>query len=163
MSTRLLWGLGLLMLAVAFVISIIGTGPVRPSTRAKTFATIRNCYWFLGGTVEERSNNLHRLAMLEQKGRDLPSAIAQLYYRPFDESVWTNGFEITNVVLDPWHEPLMVCWRSKISEKASPELLNEHPVLLIWSKGANRSNEWGHGDDVFLPGDDDHFVRIPTR
>jgi hypothetical protein len=55
------------------------------------------------------------------------------------------------VVLDAWKRPLQIMTKSNLLTlpNVSSTLLSKTNQMLIWSIGANGSNEFGNGDDVF--------------
>ena len=126
--------------------------PARPSPKGKTLAQIRGCYAELRSRNGGESNSLAFMASAEGRGYGLSTALAFIRFnRDLDPNGLTNASrEVSQSILDYWRQPLMVSWRSNIVEKAAAKLLDEHPYLIIWSKGANQSNEWGHGDDLFI-------------
>jgi hypothetical protein len=142
------------VLGILIILPMLDGGPVEPSPRSKTIGEIRKCYLLLGLDAETQSNNLERIAVAQQHWEDLPGAIVSvLYKRGSDQTRFTNSsgpFSAINLPLDSWEQPLMVSWRSNILDKASRRLLEEHFSLIIWSKGPNRSNELGSGDDIFI-------------
>ena len=140
-------GVGVAFLILAATLS----QTVRPSPEARTVARIRECYAALADT-----NNLERLGLCLQEGYDLPSALAMmLHTQGLELAITSNipaGRHGTSALLDAWREPLMVYWKTNLSPGAAQGLRKEHSVLIIWSKGPNRSNEWGAADDIFLRG-----------
>lgn len=67
------------------------------------------------------------------------------------------------IVVDAWGRPLNFKLRSNEDLKISRELLNELKEgdtndVIVWSSGANGTNEYGSGDDVFPTN-----VFIPSR
>ena len=63
-----------------------------------------------------------------------------------------NIGERTNV-LDAWGQPLQIMIKSNLLtiSNVSPKLLAKTNEIIIWSIGPNKSNEFGNGDDIFIP------------
>lgn len=57
------------------------------------------------------------------------------------------------IVLDGWGRPLQVIARDNLVNirDASGPLLRKTNSVVIWSFGRNGTNEYGNGDDIFLP------------
>jgi hypothetical protein len=150
MSSRVCWCLVVLCIAVLVSALLRETGP---SPRGKTLARIDYCYFVLDASAEARSNCVHQLLSAQSRGEDLSTALASIIYAVRSgqaiQAVASHAPQPVFRNIDGWNEPLLVSWRTNLLEKASPMLLMEHSLLIIWSKGENRSNEWGYGDDVF--------------
>lgn len=56
------------------------------------------------------------------------------------------------VVLDAWGQPLQIEAKSNLVtlSKVSSQLLSKTNAIVIWSRGPNRSNEFGGGDDIAI-------------
>lgn len=56
-------------------------------------------------------------------------------------------------VLDAWGQPLQIMIKSNLLtiSNVSPKLLAKTNEIIIWSIGPNKSNEFGNGDDIFIP------------
>jgi hypothetical protein len=146
-SIRFCWSLAVVLVTGAILISGVYPPSVKASAGAKTTAQIRSLYVTLERKYQTQSNTFYLLSVAERNGVTLPMALSLLLSgKDLNGSAPTNYWPL----LDYWGEPLMVCWRSNILGMASTDLLREHGLLIIWSKGANRSNEWGRGDDVFM-------------
>lgn len=127
---------------------------VRPTPETKTVATIRQCYFSIGQNKSGESGAIEFLAAAERKGIGLSSAVNALRLNlDLTAQDLTNGTRLLrehSPVLDGWREPLLVFWVTNLPSRVSPSLLAEHRTVLIWSKGPNRTNDWGHGDDIFI-------------
>ncbi len=135
------------------LLAILITEPVAchraPSKQVASATLLHQVQLLLRIQVEDAGVTFNEL-LLKKGLTELPlnSAVSRLIQDPIGGKPigYGTGFE---VILDPWGEPLMLALRgSRESARLAPELLQENGLILIWSKGPNRVDENGNGDDV---------------
>jgi len=118
--------------------------PYSYSKSLKTRSSIRNIYYAVLITSNDRKLDLRQLLRITGDNRDMPGLLNE-----FIKNTWSKYSSADLDLIDAWGNPLCAAWRPDISTNASACLLNcVDYKLLIWSSGKNGINEFGYNDDV---------------
>jgi hypothetical protein len=124
----------------------------------ETLQTIKYCEWLQSGSSYLNSSEMSSyLRSNEVAGLSLGQIFfaVQAYPQYLPEGIIENtNIPVTvktSVMKDAWGRPLHFMWhRDAGSSNVCSALLKKEYSVLVWSSGANGSNEFGGGDDVFV-------------
>lgn len=114
-----------------------------------TEEVLRRCEWiqmrFSGMT---RADLRSYLVSKQVAGASLGQIFNAMLLRPQD--LPTNSISIDMpTIKDAWGHPLNCMWfEQAVTHGASDQLRRKQLPVLVWSSGANGTNEFGSGDDV---------------
>ncbi|HEY3854821.1 MAG TPA: hypothetical protein VGO67_10545 [Verrucomicrobiae bacterium] len=118
-----------------------------------TRQTIRHCEWIERKFSDMAGTDFASYARSNQAaGRTLPQIFHAIVAYP--QNLPTNRIDAGEVPLsDAWGRPLNFLWSDHARDAhVCDSLIRKNLPILIWSSGANGSNELGQGDDVIADG-----------
>jgi hypothetical protein len=148
-----------LILAAAIASSC--TPVQHPGPKAETSAIITEC---VIGIMRHESR--HRITAGEELGptnesSEINRVIAGWFQGDTRVSNYVRFSSNSPLLLvDGWGTPLNFVQRSRVDSRYSTGLLAITNSVLVWSSGANLSNEYGNGDDVIF--DTNGTIRAQT-